>query len=356
MASLLGQFYTRIKGSQEDIASEGLVYILQRSISARKALNKVIQFESGLEFEEINYITQNIGEKLERPDISGFDIKGKEVIILEAKFWASLTENQPIEYLKRLGENSILIFVCPSLRVRPVFDELSMRLQKAEFINEIKYENHSFKLDDNKTLLVKTWGEILGIIRLQLVQDNEQTLLSDIDQLIGLCETIDNNSFQPYQSEDFAPAFAKRINSYYDLVDKVIDELKKRNLADTTNLNSAPQKYGYTRYFKIDNFGCSLNVRFDFWERVADTPFWLSIKDDTTGKLWIQNETFKALIKSIASKKSILTYENNKRELFIPIFPLLDKTEDIVVNEITDKIIKINTELKENNKSNTLVF
>ena len=344
MASLLGQFYTRIKGSQEDIASEGLAYILQRSISARTALNKIIQLESGIKFEDINYITQNIGEKLERPDISGIDNKGKEVIILEAKFWASLTDNQPIEYLNRLGKNSILMFVCPTLRVRPVFEELSMRLQKASLANEINNTNHSFKLDDNKTLIVKTWQEILGTIRIQIVQDNEQILLSDLDQIIGLCETIDNNSFQPYQSEDFAPSFAKKINSYYDLADKVIDELKKRDLADTTNLNATPQKYGYTRYFKIENFGFSLNVRFDMWERIADTPFWLSIKDGT-GKTWVQNETFKALTKNIVSKKSILTFENNKRELFIPIFPLLDKTEDIVVNDITDKIIELKNEL-----------
>ena len=347
MASLLGQFYTRIKGSQEDIASEGLTYILQRSISARKALNKIIQLESGIEFEDINYLTQNVGAKLERPDISGIDNSGKEVIILEAKFWASLTDNQPIKYLNRLGENSILMFICPTLRVRPVFDELNMRLQKANFSNQIKNENHSFKLNNNKTLIVKTWQEILGTIRIQLVQDNEQILLSDLDQIIGLCETIDNNSFQPYQSEDFAPSFAKKINSYYDLADKVIDELKKRNLADTTNLNSTPQKYGYTRYFICDDFGMSLNVRFDFWERIADTPFWLSIKDEITGtKNWIQNEDFKAFTKTIASKKSIITYENNKRELFIPIFPLLEKTEDIVVNDIADRIIELKNELK----------
>ena len=64
-----------------------------------------------------------------------------------------------------------------------------------------------------------------------------------------------------------------------------------------------------------------------------------------TGKTWVQNETFKALTKNIVSKKSILTFENNKRELFIPIFPLLDKTEDIVVNDITDKIIELKNEL-----------
>ncbi len=32
MQSLLGQFYNRIRGSQEDIASESLVYILKQSI------------------------------------------------------------------------------------------------------------------------------------------------------------------------------------------------------------------------------------------------------------------------------------------------------------------------------------
>jgi hypothetical protein len=39
MESLLGQFYTRIKGSQEDIASESLTYILQRSVKAKNTIN-----------------------------------------------------------------------------------------------------------------------------------------------------------------------------------------------------------------------------------------------------------------------------------------------------------------------------
>jgi len=45
--SLLGKLYTRIKGSQEDIASEGLVYILSKpkSASATFALNAAQQME-----------------------------------------------------------------------------------------------------------------------------------------------------------------------------------------------------------------------------------------------------------------------------------------------------------------------
>jgi hypothetical protein len=345
MESLLGQFYTRIKGSQEDIASEGLTYVLQRSLTARQVLNKIIQVDSGLAFEDINYSTQNIGEKLERPDISGIDKSGKEVIILEAKFWASLTDNQPVEYLRRLGDNSVLMFITPTLRVRPIFNEIQMRLTQAGINFIPDNANHSFSLNNQK-LIVKTWNEILQAIRLQLAQANEQTLLSDIDQVIGLCETIDNNSFQPYQSEDFSPNIAKKINSYYDLTDKVIDELKKRGLADTSYLNAAPQKYGYTRYFKMGTMGLSLNVRFDFWEKIADTPFWLCLKDDTTdGKNWKQTEPFKSKIKNAVIKNSVIPYESNKRELFIPVYPIMDKTEDLVINDIANQIVKLTDEL-----------
>ncbi|MFN8358578.1 MAG: hypothetical protein U0264_01570 [Candidatus Kapaibacterium sp.] len=340
MASLLGQFYTRIKGSQEDIASEGLSYILQRSNSARQALNKIIKLETGLHFENISYSTQNVGEKLERPDISGFSSYGKEVVIVEAKFWASLTDNQPIEYLNRLSDHSILIFICPTLRIRSIFDEIVMRVKKTELNNSINYQNHSISFENDKNLIVKTWNEVLGIIRLHLTQDNEHALLSDLDQIIGLCETIDNNSFQPYQNEDFAPSIARKINSYYNIADKVIDELKKRGIADTTNLKVTPQKYGYSRYFKFGTLGVSLNVNFDYWERYADTPLWLCLKE-ATDKNWVQSIQFKSKTKIIANKLSIQSYENNKRELYIPIFPLIDKTEEIVIKDISDQIIAI---------------
>jgi hypothetical protein len=347
MESLLGQFYTRIKGSQEDIASEGLTYVLQRSSVARQALNKVIQMDSGLTFEDISYSTQNIGEKLERPDISGIDKDGKEVIILEAKFWASLTDNQPVEYLRRLGNNSVLMFVTPTLRVRPIYNEIQIRLAQAEIDFVPDNTNHSFSLNHNQKLIIKTWNEILQAIRQQLEQANEQTLLSDIDQVIGLCATIDNNSFQPYQSEDFSPSNAKKINSYYDLTDNIIEELKKGGSA--TNIRSASQKYSYTRYFRIGTVGLSLNVRFDLWEKIADTPFWLCLYDDIAdGSNWKQTEAFKAQMKNTASRNSIIPYESNKRELFIPVRPLTDKTEDLVINDMANQIVKLADELATN--------
>lgn len=352
MTSLLGQFYNRIKGSQEDIASEGLAYILQNSKSARNALHKIIKLDSGLDFDDINYTTQNVGEKLERTDISGYNFDSKEVIILEAKFWASLTDNQPLTYLERLSENSILVFVCPTLRVRPVFDEVKRRIFDATLEYESNPNSHFIKLANNKSVVIKKWDEILGAIRLQLIQDNDQ-YLSDIDQIIGFCETVDSNAFTPFQREDFSPSNAKRINSFYDIADKIIDELKKLNLADTKGLKTTPQKYGYTRYFKIGTMRISLNVRFDFWEKRADTPFWLGFYDDIASDgTWIQTDDFKKETKNIVSKISIITYEPNKNELFIPVFPVVEQTEDIVVKNIAEQIIQLNGELNEKGLKN----
>jgi len=344
MQSLLGLFYSRIKGSQEDIASEGLAYILQRSKSARLAINKIIKSDCGLDFDDLFFKTQNSGDKLERPDVSGFDNDGKEVLILEAKFWASLTNNQPIEYLERLkSNNSALVFICPTLRVRPVFDELLKRVKAAQLQFMPNHETHSIEFEHNNHLIVKTWNEILGIVKIHLVQDNEQLLISDIDQIIGFCNTIDSNAFLPIQGNDLSPKYAKRVTSYYDLIDKVVDELKKREVVDTIGLKATPQRFGYSRYIKTKSFGVSLNLQFDYWANFADTPFWLTIKELTSEKKW---KDIKKECKTVATHLGLTIHESNTREVFFALFPVLDKTEDIVINDLAEQIIKLTTSLE----------
>ena len=348
MQSLLGQFYSRIKGSQEDIASEGLTYILQRSKSARLAINRIIKSDCNLDFDDLSFITQNIGDKLERPDISGYDMYGKEVLILEAKFWASLTDNQPVAYLERLKKDSALVFICPTLRVRPVFDELIKRVTTSQFKCKTNKETHSIVFENNIHLTIKTWNEILQTIKIHLVQDNEQLLISDLDQIIGLCDTIDSNAFLPIQSDDLSPKYAKRINSYYDLVDKVIDELKKRDFADTKGLKATPQKYGYTRYFKMSKFGLSLNLKFNFWSDFADTPFWLTVKDEGLESLnWSMSQKLKRECKNISALLNLTIHITKDNEVIFGLRPLIDKTEDAVVNDMTNQIIALIIRLDE---------
>jgi len=339
MQSLLGQFYTRIKGSQEDIASEGLVYILNRSKAARQAIGRIIKSDLDLDLPDLTYVSQNTGIKLERPDVTGCDEDGKERVIFEAKFWASLTENQPIEYLNRLKENSALIFICPTLRVRPIFDGVSKRLKSANYNFIDKSENHILSIQDNRYIIIKTWDEILGGIKLALSQDSNPSLVSDIDQIIGFCNTIDNEAFLPISGDDLSPKYARRINSYYDLIDKVTDELKKRGIADTAGLRATGQKYGYTRYLSTPNYGISLDLKFESWARDADTPFWVSITEKTEKpKIWITSDKLRRINREIVSQFNYKMITNNWGHLCFALFPLLDKTEDLVIRDMADQI------------------
>lgn len=86
MQSLLGQFYSRIKGSQEDIASEGLTYILQRSEAARLAINKVIKADCQINFTELSYRTQKIGENKENRIFPVLILMGRRFLFWRRSF------------------------------------------------------------------------------------------------------------------------------------------------------------------------------------------------------------------------------------------------------------------------------
>jgi len=353
MESLLGQFYNRIKGSQEDIASESLTYILKKSIRARQTINRIVNSDTGLTFTDLYYKTQNVGDKLERPDISGINENGKETLLIEAKFWASLTSNQPNEYLNRLGDNSVLIFLVPSSRIRAIYYEVLNRLREKFSDIETDLENLKIKINQtNKFILIKQWDKVLNAIKTEFLQENNQTLISDIDQIIGFCESIDNNSFHPINDNDLSPSIPKKINSYYNIVDKVVDEIRNRiEKASITGLQKTPQKYGYRRYFSIQDFGIGMGLKMELWAEYADTPFWISIVE--TKKGWKSTEKFKRNCEKIAFSLNHIFVEINN-EIFFSLKPKLDETEDIVINDLADQIELIYKEIERKTTANNV--
>jgi len=342
MPSLLGQFFTKINGSQEDIASEGIVYILQQSSVAKEAIFNYIFNISGLQFKNLEIFSQSVGKNNERPDISGVNEKGNEVLIIEAKFWASLTENQPIEYLKRLNENSILIFICPKLRINSLNNEIERKLSEKGL--QYTYTEKKYILEGNKQIYITDWFTILELLKTHLTKNHEMLLVSDIDQLIGFCEVIDNYSFLPIIDSDLSPSIPKKINSYCDFLDKVVDKLKASLSASTDGLKATPQKYGYTRYINIGNYGISFEVNLKLWEMIADTPFWFTIKENNNSP-WKQSEAFKNVLKEIAPRKNIKLYKIHNNDLSFALFPILNQVEEKVIEDIETKIISIIKEL-----------
>ena len=118
----------------ENIAVEALGHILSTSPVAVRALEDMLQ-TGGAEIGEIAWVkTQASGEEGTQPDLAGFDPHNKECVLIEAKFWAGLTDNQPVAYLKRLPKNqaSALLFVAPAARLNTLWAELCRKVSESE--------------------------------------------------------------------------------------------------------------------------------------------------------------------------------------------------------------------------------
>ena len=116
--SLLAHLYNRIKGSQEDVATLSLQYIISNNQEMKITFSSLIERTLHISIDhDLQYICQATGDNKERPDMAGIDAGGNEIILCEMKFYAGLTDNQPLGYIDRLVTNNGkgLIFVCPKV-------------------------------------------------------------------------------------------------------------------------------------------------------------------------------------------------------------------------------------------------
>ena len=340
MGTLLGQFYSRIKGSQEDIASEALVYILQNSKVSRLALEKLIQEACTFEHENLRYLTQGVGENLERPDILGRNDSGIEPLLIEAKFWASLTINQPNTYLRRLPEQGVLMFLVPQERKTTIYSEQIDRISEEYEVETIEDENFRIELaTSRKQVIVRSWHEVLDRVKLALVDDHDHNAISDLEQLQGYCEVVTQQSFLPLNDEDLAPIIPRRLLGYFGIVDDTVEELKRRDKDfSTKGLVRTPSRNGYNRYFSYKSLGLALSVRYDYWSAHGDTPFWLTVKEMVNNeKNWRQtNKVLEALNHLSRTPRVRSTYIND--ELVLGLYPLLNRQEDEIKMDLMIKV------------------
>ena len=91
----------RFSQVSEDVATDALAFIIHSSESARNGMMKLLR---GLapDMPELQFRTQQTEGSI-RPDMWGYD-KGELRVFVENKFWAGLTDNQPVSYLRQLSE------------------------------------------------------------------------------------------------------------------------------------------------------------------------------------------------------------------------------------------------------------
>ncbi len=279
--SLLGHLYSHIKGSAEDVATMALQYLLISYDELNEGFNNYLASKLQISFDKkTSYTCQSVGDEQERPDMSGKDSKGKEIILCEMKFYAGLTSNQPLTYLKRLKKNSGvgLVFVCPKDRMISLWDTLMLKCstEKVEIISQNLANVNGIRM------LLLSWEEIIQILT-QTANSVSKDSLADIEQLKGYCEMIASNSFIPFKEEDLGAIHAKRYEQFMYILDRVVDALgaDERVELNLKGLKATAHRHGYKRFMILNQYGVDLRFDLNFWadDRYADTPYWISFRD-----------------------------------------------------------------------------
>ena len=283
--SLLGHIAFRFSSHPENIATESLAYILGRSPAAKRSLLGYVQ-NLGLKIPDaVVFHPQTSGPDGSIPDLVGTDPDGKDLVILEAKFWAGLTENQPVSYLNRLplDKPAALVFVAPALRITILWAELLLRCKEANIElgseRQVSSDMKCCTVRDHHVLALTSWQALLTQLLYSLNAEGDLPALSDVLQLQGLCDRMDDNAFLPLQSEELTSTTASRLIQFFRLVDDVVDWAVRENLASVSGLRTSGSGGAYVRPMMLCGYGCQLSVNPEHWAHRRSTPIWLSISD-----------------------------------------------------------------------------
>ncbi len=343
-SSLLAHLYSRIKGSQEDVATLSLQYIVSQSSALNHEFTRILfRALHGSIVTELNYVCQSVGEKLERPDIAGMDASGKEQILCEAKFYAGLTENQPNGYLDRLKKEGAfgLVFICPAARKITLWSKV-LDLCKNRGVETV--DDFCVSVDGVR-MAILTWGEIVESLR-HVASSEATESLPDIYQLDGFCKLMDREAFIPFTSEDFGPENAIREERHYQVLDAVFDRLiaDKSLRSSAKGLRATPHRQGYVRYIRVMDHTLSINYDRRLWRSAGseETPFWVEI----TGSTWRQPDEYRQAFNRYPESWKERMNDGTALALFAPANASLDEVAEELVRQILQYISELDEALK----------
>lgn len=318
--------------SPEPAATQALGYILREPEALRA-------FLAGLAFTGVSFEPSGIQVEAAldggRPDLAVYDDGQSARLLVENKFWAGLTEAQPVGYLQELPLDdlvpSALVFIVPETRLRSVWKELTRRCHESELVigeESKRSEAICAELPDNRVLAVTSWRSVLD--KLWVVS----SVRDDVEQLRALTKMMDAEEFLPIGSDELTnAALARRLINYADLVDLIVEELKQRGIGDTTGLSVSHSYHTSGRYlFLHGQLGLWLGVHLYHWRDSGITPLW-----------WVSGKWEWGGVQEVWGKLDVM-FEGIREQgewKSIPIHLMTGVERDAVVHYAADQIQEI---------------
>ena len=341
--TLLAHLAWKLSDRHEDIAVEALGYIF-RSSPARRVLEEMLR-DGGADVGSIEEIrTQATGTEGERPDLAGLDLAGEERVLIEAKFGAGLTDNQPVAYLERLPTNTsaALLFVAPAARLDTLWDELCQLagVNGQQPASETSEEFRSVQTASGRHLMLTSWTHLLE--RLDGVGDKHTA--TAVQQLRGLTKMKTEDAFPPFHPihpDELDPKVPRLLLNLQRLVDDATDRARAAGYASTEGLRVTPKATGYGQYLYLADASVWFGVDYSCWEwdSYPNTPLWLCFWEWSGGMRRPFSETRDAL-EPLARKAPKECFEADGA-LYVPIALPVHAEYDEVLEAVVTRLQEV---------------
>ena len=271
---LLAHFAPYLNLGQEDVATEVLASILNRSDAARSAFADFLRDGDADPPAIAEARTQYFLPNGTWPDLAFLDADGNILALVESKFGATLTASQPVGYWLALPANSpaTLLFVAPPYRVNEgsLWNDLERRLRNAGYsLGQTRQGQNLISApeqDGQRRLMLCSWGLLLDHLT-QSVGNRDSQASFEIVQLLGLADSV------------IAGTTPQRDGNIKNLIYSAIKRLEQSGWANTDGFREGkplPDAEGHYLHFAkaFAWFGISYAER-----RRRNRPLWLVFSD-----------------------------------------------------------------------------
>lgn len=323
----------RFSQINEDVATDALAYVLESSEAARCGMMKLFR-GIVLDMPSLRFKTQQTAVGI-RPDMWGY-ADSEPRVFLENKFWAGLTDNQPVSYLKQLAlytQPTILLVIAPAAREQTLWRELMRRLLDSGIstVQGSSAAGIAFAVSTSlgPTLALTSWTNVLSVLEHETVDD--PATRGDLVQLRALCGAADEDAFVPVSmsqlSDQRTPAFILQLGS---IVQATIEHGVNLNVVNIGGLRPQASWERIGRYLWMSGdqsvgAGAWFGVHFGLWKKHG-TPLWIIFYGENFGRA----QEVRELIEPWAAKNAILTTSNNSDFAIAIDFPTGEEKAGVV--------------------------
>lgn len=313
----------------EDAATDALFFILSRSTSARKALSEFLGDEQGpLPVAKVQPWATDAHGAI--PDLACLDKDGNTVALIESKFWAPLTPNQPVTYWRGLPaqKRAVLLFLAPDYRVDegPLWEELEVRLRDAGHELSPADRGHGLIIgrskDDQRRLMLTTWQLLLDRMTQKARENEDSQACFEIAELQGLAASA---------IEDDRPT---RDENLKQLIAESVQRLVQSKWADTDGLGPGRGYEHYGRYLRLAGAFAWLGIDYRAVKQMPDKPLWLKFYGDYEVGMSVKLEE----VRNRLEGRAVTGLVSRSDEVYLPIdVPEgtdRDRTLDAIVTQL----------------------